>query len=459
MLAAKKLGASPIPGSLEDDQQRLRAMTQLRDIARVLQQKGLLPMLNPKCYFATTSQGGTGTGKTFTNAMIALGTSVELCDKAPVYVRDSEPSWQFLEPAFAAHGVKLIIDPGLDFKGMVESLGKAKKEGACVHLVDQMGAPWKDLLASFSDDSGYIGMQRQNQLRSHWDEFTAEWKNLSMHRQVLGRLGYEFIDYEEGGHMKFAKGDTKMKAGGGESFGYEGYLQLEFTREQDVIRDQSVKARRGRKDMRYICTVLKDQANYLTGMQFVFKNQKPGVFDYKPIFKEFKGYIEYLAKIPVVSTLSGDSRELVHTESRWQKEDTIRTIALEKFRALLDLLYGGSTRECKHMRQLIQFEITGTLSDTELEKQVFTKRLQWSAGVMAALAERIKGGDFPQKDDDMKQLIKMAKEDVAREQSGERNEKKSLLETQLEESILTLKKPNGRQKPASPETVSVAGAD
>src|SRR5438874_347392 len=76
--------------------------------------------------------GGQGSGKTTSAAMTALALSVLHHNRAPVWVTDTEPGWQFLKPIFAIEGVELVQRTIPTFKAMLSDLKEAEKSGACV---------------------------------------------------------------------------------------------------------------------------------------------------------------------------------------------------------------------------------------------------------------------------------------------------------------------------------------
>lgn len=374
-------------------------------------------------------QGSTGTGKSFTTLMLALGIAIERCNNAPVYVWDSEPQWHFYRDIFATEKVRLIHDPNRSFKSLANSLSIARREGAGVHITDQIATPWRDLLDSFSDDSGFIGMHRQNQLRGHWDDFVAEWKDMPLHSITLGRIGWEFDEYEEDGHRKFAKGDTKMRAGGSESFGYEPNLLCEFTRQQEVERKPG-EARR--KRVRYFANVMKDQTSTLNDEIFTFigaRGYKQG--DYKRVYREFLPHLDFIERCSGVSMPAEDSRDLVRTESYWQKQDKERKALLEEWNAVMDALAAGRTKEAEFIRRILFETITGLRSWTRFESAEL-KTIERAVLDLMEVEELVKTDRYTLTADEQK-LRKIAL--LAQANLNSVGDKKTITQIMLEESI------------------------
>src|SRR4051794_7263905 len=86
--------------------------------------------------------GPQGSGKTTSAALLALALSCEVYNRAPVYVTDTEPGWQFLRPIFAIEGVDLIQRTEPTFKAMAANIREAEKLGACVWNVDTLTIIW-----------------------------------------------------------------------------------------------------------------------------------------------------------------------------------------------------------------------------------------------------------------------------------------------------------------------------
>jgi hypothetical protein len=165
-------------------------------------------------------QGSSGTGKSTTAGLLLLGLSVEYASRAPVLVYDTEPGWQFLKSLFEAENVELIIRNGRHFKGMHDALREAVKLGCSGFAVDSITHSWSELLERFADSTGRVPFHKFNQIKPLWNEWTVDFLNAPLHCVANGRLAFEYLyEVAEDGRRDLVKGDAKMKAGGGESFG------------------------------------------------------------------------------------------------------------------------------------------------------------------------------------------------------------------------------------------------
>lgn len=340
-------------------------------------------------YLKAGFQGGTGTGKTTTAALALLGLSVTLHDKAPVYVFDTEPGWHFLKPLFEQEGVHLEIVNGRSFKAMHAAIRRAVKDGACGFGVDSLTHPWAELLASFADGRGKVPFHRFNQLKPLWNEWTLDFLDSPLHAIVCGRLTWEY-DYEkdEDGKKELVKGDSKMKAGGGESFGYEPHITFEMSSEQ--IREA------GRlKGMQYVATVLKDRTRQLNGKEFVFTDiggsYKTG--GYVQVFKMLKPHLDYLARITGVTLGRDNSRDLVKTgDSEWSKTQQSKKVALETIETTMGtVLWPGADKETKKLKVSVLESLFGTRSWSAVENLPLDV-LQHAVAVLQQYEKEVKAG-------------------------------------------------------------------
>jgi len=376
------------------------------------------------------NQGGTGTGKSTTAALLLLGLSIEYHGKAPVLVYDTEPGWHFIKPIFDIEGVNLIIERGRHFKGMLDALSRGRREGACGFAVDSITHPWGELLERFADKSGRVPFHKFNQIKPMWNDWTVEFLNAPFHCIANGRLSWEYIMQQaEDGKYEPIKGDTKMKAGGGESFGYEPHLTCELDSKQ--VRDGSGKL----KGMEYVCLVLKDRSRALNGQEFTFKDigaYKKGA--YKQVLDAFRPHIEAIRLLAGVTMPKDNSAGIVPGgDAEFFHRQQQKTATLEDWYACMDMVLPGRTDEGKRQRLIVTAEITGVRSKTRFEAYDLSQLLQ-CVGVLQAFERRVKS-EFPDglakiAESDLIALVSMAKEDF---RSGPKE--MTLLEARLKQSV------------------------
>lgn len=384
-------------------------------------------------YLKAGLQGGTGTGKSTTSALLQLGLSVELHGKAPVLVRDSEPGWHFLKPLFDAEGVNLIIDPGRDYKGMHDALKRAVREGCCGFVTDSITHPWAELLERFADRTGRVPFHKFNQIKPLWNDWTVDFMNAPLHAIACGRLGFEYFYQEaEDGKQELIKGDTKMKAGGSESFGYEPHLTLEMTRQQ--VRNKSGKI----SGVKYNALVLKDRSRALNGKEFSFADlhdYKPG--GYREVLKAFMPHIEMLRQIAGVTMGKQTSEAIIpNGDADFFRLQKLRQAALEDWDATMSILWPGQTAPEKRNRAVVGECITGVRSRTKFEAYTL-EQMQSCVGWLMALEHRIKLEGMPANEKDLLAQVELAKEDYRA------NPQPTLLELRLKESVAAVTEPEG----------------
>lgn len=371
-------------------------------------------------------QGGTGSGKSTTAALLLLGLSIEYHQKAPVFTFDTEPGFQFLEPVFALEGVKLEIRNGRHFKGMHDCLKEAQKAGACGFVVDSISHPWSELLERFADSTGRVAFHKFSQIKQLWNKWTVDFLNAPLHAIANGRLAWDY-NYEvaEDGRKELVKGDSKMRAGGGDSFGYEPHLTCELSHERKKLKSGKLGG------MEYHCLVLKDRSRVLNGRELIFDDvgeYKLG--DYKHVLRAFKPHVERLRQIARVQLPDSTSAALVPDgNSDYYRRQQVKKAVLEDWDATMELIWPGTAVAMKHNRAIAGEAITGLRSRTKLE-QLDPETLQGFVNTLLALEKRIKI-EPAKNDEDLIAQVAMAGEEALSADA----ETVTLLEAQLQQSL------------------------
>lgn len=295
--------------------------------------------------------GETGSGKSFTAAMFAVGLSVELHGGAPVYAYDTEPGWQFYKRIFATEGVQLIQKPGDSFDGLVQARIDADKEGACVFVGDSYTHVWQELMKTYTSRAGFVEFQDWNLLKPRWRSWIKEFMNTKMHCMALGRLGWSYIpeeDERKPGKVKMVKSDSKFNAGGGESFGYEPHLLIEL----EIGREDTDTGRGGQ--LVHIASVLKDRSQMLNGDQITFhelRGYKKG--DYAQVWNAFFPHTQEMQNIENHVLIPATSSAKPQSDSHYAQSQKEKTIALEEIKESLEVIAGGKTDAAKSMKRKI----------------------------------------------------------------------------------------------------------
>jgi hypothetical protein len=361
--------------------------------------------------------GGTGSGKTTTAAEFALGLSINFHNRAPVYVYDTEPGWQFMRRMFSTEGVELIQIRERSFQGMRKHLKLAEKSGACVFAVDSMTHIWTELMQTFAKSSGRVEFQHFNLIKKFWNEWTVEFLNSPLHGFALGRLGYEYDAQvnEDTGKKEIVKGDSKFKAGGGESFGYEPHLLIEM----ELMRDGSHNGRGGK--LVHGANVLKDRTRILNGESFEFadvRGYKAG--DYRLVFDTFLPHIEELQYTEGLSTIAeSTSSELKpESESDYFRNKQNREVEIEKIEAAMTLLFPGQSADMKSLKIKVLQVLFGTRSWKEIVEKKPIEDLSAAVVSLAKYEVRAKT-ETPSTEDGALNLLESCKSAVKDEQAAE----------------------------------------
>lgn len=314
--------------------------------------------------------GESGSGKSTTAALLALGLSKDFHKGAPVYVFDTEPGWQFFKRIYAAEGVELVQVRQRSFDGMVTHLKEAQKAGACVYAVDSMTHTWTELMNSFANKSGRVQFEKFQYIKQLWNKWTVDFLNTPLHCLALGRLGWEY-EYEPEdeddpeGKKKLIKGDSKFKAGGGESFGYEPHLLVEM----QLGRANSDSGRGG--SLVHYMTVLKDRAMVMNGKECEFHDFLTGYQPdgYKTVLRAFMPHINEMQMLEGHPTLdSATSSALVPKSDSYIRDKKRRDFLIEETFGSLNKLWPGQTGENIKLRTSVGDALFGVKSKVGLEQ-------------------------------------------------------------------------------------------
>jgi hypothetical protein len=350
--------------------------------------------------------GGQGSGKTTSAAMLALGLSIELHNRAPVWVTDTEPGWQFMKPLFAAEKVELVQRTVPTFKAMLGDIRDAQRGGACVWAGDSLTIIWQELMQSFkAKNGGRIPINVWGDIKALWGQYTSSFLNSPMHCFALGRLGnvMEEIQDDESktGGTKLVKTGTTFKAGGSESFGYEPHLLLELSLERKAKR-KAGSTLEGEGRMVHRVDVLKDRTWALNGKVIRWSDKaayKPG--GYRDVWTSIKPHFDLVQQTMGFVTLdtTQDSSDMIDSNgnSEFYKNRERRNHCAGEITELLDHLFGGTGKEDKHIRREVTRSIFNVLSK-EAAADMSLEKVERGLRILQAFERRIKrekAGDPP----------------------------------------------------------------
>jgi len=321
-------------------------------------------------YLKLAAQGNTGTGKSMTGALLLLGLSVERHGKAPVLVFDTEPGWQFVRPLFEAEGVELIVRNGQHFKGLTDALREANQRKCCGFAVDSLTHPWTELLRSHANPDGRVPMHKFNSIKKMWNDYVVEFMDSPLHCVACGRLQWEMMTVaDESGGYDTVRGDSKMKAGGGESFGYEPHLLVEMSREQMRGSKKKNTGIGKLSSLEYVAFVLKDRARALNGQSLRFHDftqYKKG--RYGEVYGAFLPHLQALDSIAGVKIGQATSAAIIpEGNSEYYRRQQQVKIQLEEIEGLMTSLWPGQDAKSKKVKANVIYVLFNTRSWAKVE--------------------------------------------------------------------------------------------
>jgi AAA domain len=312
--------------------------------------------------------GDTGSGKTTTGGLLALGLSLTYCQGRPVAMMDTESASDFLLPIFRAEKVNLLTVKSRAFSDMLAVLAEAEQSKCAALVVDSVTHTWTELVESYCRKKGITKPEFQHwkEIKQAWNEWTTRFLSSPLHIIVNGRLGYEY-EYQENerGKKELIKGDSKMRAEG--QFGYEPHLLIEM----EKIRD-TAGAHHGGRFLRR-AYILKDRSWALNGKTADFPD-KDGYEsgDWKKIFQVFEPHFEVLnigGRQQAAPTSTSDGLFGPDGSSEYYRRERQKRIALEEIETTMVLLWPGQDQKSKRIKLLVIEVIFGTRSWEAVQQQ------------------------------------------------------------------------------------------
>jgi hypothetical protein len=305
--------------------------------------------------------GDTGSGKTTTGGLIALGLSLTYCEGRPIAILDTECAGDFLLPVFRAEGVELLTLKSRAFSDILLVLAEAEQRRCAVLIVDSVTHLWNELIESYCrrKQVSKPEFHHWKEIKQAWNEWTSRFLASPLHIIVNGRLGYDY-EYQENdrGKKELVKGDSKMRAEG--QFGYEPNLLIEM----EKIRDTAGAHRGGRFVHRV--HILKDRSWALNGKTFDFAD-KDGYSkgDWQSVFDAFKPHFDFLnigGQQQVAPTSTSDGLFGPDGSTEYYRRERQKRISLEEIEATMVLLWPGQDQKAKRIKLLVIEALFGTRS-------------------------------------------------------------------------------------------------
>lgn len=311
-------------------------------------------------------------GKTYTAALLAVGTRKEKKLTGNVMMFDTEPAAQFIAPMVRKEtGKDLIGFQSRSLADACEFIREAIKAKASVLIIDSVTHIWREVCDSYlaqinkkaEDRAKAIGQQPKKRTRlefqdwgpikSKWAEFSDLYVNSPIDIIICGRAGYEYDyeDREDGSGKDLVKTGVKMKTEG--EFGFEPSLLIQMERVQvDALGNlQNVLTHRA--------TIIGDRFGAIDGK----------VCD-NPTFEFFAPHIKLLtpgASVSVNTTNQTDHGIDKAGDAEFAAERKARAILSEEIKGLLTSNFPGQSAESKKETADALFASFGTRSWTAIE--------------------------------------------------------------------------------------------
>jgi hypothetical protein len=305
-------------------------------------------------------------GKTWTAALLAIGTRKFFGMKGPIAIFDTEGGSEYIAPMIKkATGEDLVGVRSRSLQDLIDTARECEKDGISVLIADSMTHPWREVCASYLSKVNE-GRAKKNQkpryklefqdwgiIKDMWAPWTDLYINSKLHIIICGRAGYEY-DYdinEETERRELVKTGIKMKTES--EFGFEPSLLVEMERVQHLNDGTKVIHR---------ATVIGDRFGVIDGKHCD-----------NPTFEFFKPHLEMLhagSYAPVDTTIkSADNMPGVDGsgDAEWQSEKRERTILCEEIQGVIVNKWPGQTAIEKQAKADLLNTIFNTRSWTKVE--------------------------------------------------------------------------------------------
>jgi AAA domain len=309
-------------------------------------------------------------GKTYTAALLGIGTRKVFGLTGPLAMYDTEGGSEYIAPLVKREtGIDMVGMRSRSFDDLVSMAHECVEAGVSVLVVDSVTHVWRELCDAYMKQVNE-GIERQNErfskkrpLRSRlefqdwahvkgvWARWADFYVNSPLHIIICGRAGYEYDmqDNDRGG-KELVKTGIKMKTEG--EFGFEPSLLVEMEREQESNGEGGFTLRRR-------ATVLGDRFGVIDGATTI-----------DPTFEFFAPHVAMLkpgAHATIDTRVKTDTGVDEEGDGEWGRERKSRTILCEEIQGELVAVYPGQKAEEKKAKADLIFAAFKTRSWTAVE--------------------------------------------------------------------------------------------
>lgn len=307
---------------------------------------------NTKPYLKIAFEGFAGCGKTYTQALLALGLHKRIGSTKPIAIFDTEEAAKFLAPFFRDAGIKVLHKRSRSLADLKETMRRGRDGAFDILMIDSITHVWENFLHSYQEQKKRTRLQFEDWgvIKPAWKkEFSEPFVRDPFHALMTGRAGYEYEDEkDENGKRQIYKSGIKMKVEG--ETAYEPDILVLMSRFEELIADH--------KEVWREATIIKDRSTLIDGK--TFRN---------PTYESFRPAIERILQDAVKRDAAPErnAADLVQTEDdrrAWAKE---RDIALEEIEGYLTSVFPGQSAEAKKARVDSMDRAFGTRSWTAIQ--------------------------------------------------------------------------------------------
>ena len=362
--------------------------------------------VSEQAYFKGGFFGFSGTGKTYTAALIAKGIHEMIGNKKPVAFYDTEVGSDYIfQSIFQPAGIALAVHKSRSFKQLIQFLDEAMAEDIQIVIVDSITHIWREFCEA------YCKANKTKRLRFHdwaplkemwYQEFTTRYLNSPMHFIFCGRAGYEYDMEvtENGGYKEPVKTGTRLKAE--TETGYEASLLVEMERFR-VPQNGVQQPRWQNRNFVHRAYILKDRFDLIDGKEFD-----------NPTFEDFLPHVKALnigGEHHSIDTKETSEELFPEGDTKWREKLRQKKIAIEELYGKIDDLWPGTSAVEKKLKRHFYQAVFGYVSKTRLEEKEKVEKVKFALDVAQQAEDWFKkqGIEDP---DRMQEIVVEIKEEI-----------------------------------------------
>lgn len=346
----------------------------------------LKPLAGTAGYLKAGFLGFSGSGKTHTAMLLALGVRQMFGLEGPIAMFDTESGSDYWSSRIKREtGKDLLGVKSRSFDDLMDMAKEAQEAGVSVLIVDSVTHLWREVCESYLqqvNEAMADRARRQNwrrkpsprqslefqdwaPIKSKWAKWTDFYLNAPMHIIVCGRAGFDY-DFEtnERGKKELIKSGVKMKTEN--EFGFEPSLLVEMERTVSVET----------KKLANQATIIKDRFDTINGKTCE-----------GPTFEFFRPHVEKLKPEAHAPIDVEPKTQFDVDDGEWHQEKRQRKILSEEVKELLAAHYPSQTSEDKKARAEAFQKHFGTRSWTKISESTPSDQLRRGLDALRAELE------------------------------------------------------------------------